>query len=598
MLARAPSSPSGWLTACSKTVATLQFQCGVDSALMAVTDPSPVAQEPSGFEVAVRARSWDWLLELRRRLKVDIQLVDDRQTPLLPFASGPAPSLSGLWEQREPVVVSAVTSAMQTRVPQAVTWHGLQIICLALTVERSTSGVLVLGRMLPHGQDSEASRAQLELVGSWLSTAVEAHLLSPPALHASGVNRIAPLAKLLTTAAESESDRELVRLFGEAVAVWHDIDVSGYIEMSDRTFARDVSLPGARRGERPATIPAIGLPDSTELSRLPQGHLDRFGLPVNNEAYVCQLRRGNGRAWLLVFTGAIDAYDLQRLAAYVALLDVALAFASAEVAAHSVSMITKHLADVENAPETRASLALEDLRLALGGASATLAVESSSGALLLRASTPSIASDEGAKASRLTVVCRSDRHYTTTVSIGRTEVIQFTPQDHGAASAAAEAMNAWAASFRVSAARRDRRSGAPGFHEVMERSAREAVEGGAPVTAVVLLIRDAVLSPGSTQRWVAGMRGQMRPSDLAGMLVEGEIGLLMHDTTAQHAKSIASRLRAVVDGLPGKDPIMIGVATRVPGLPMVEGIVREARADALSSRGTEMNVAVAQEVRR
>ena len=82
------------------------------------------------------------------------------------------------------------------------------------------------------------------------------------------------------------------------------------------------------------------------------------------------------------------------------------------------------------------------------------------------------------------------------------------------------------------------------------------------------------------------------------MLVEGEIGLLMHDTTAQHAKSIASRLRAVVDGLPGTDPIMIGVVTRVPGLPMVEGIVREARADALSSRGTEMNVAVAQEVRR
>ncbi len=274
-------------------------------------------------------------------------------------------------------------------------WHGLQIICLALAVERSTSGVLVLARMLPHGQDSESSRAQLELVGSWLSTAVEAHLLSPPALHASGVNRIAPLAKLLTTAAESESDRELVRLFGEAVAVWHDIEVSGYIEMSDRNFARDVSLPGARRGERPATIPAMGLPDSTELSRLPQGHLDRFGLPVNNDAYVCQLRRGNGRAWLLVFTGAIDPYDLQRLAAYVALLDVALALASAAAASHSVAVITRRLADVEDAPETRASVALEELRLALHGSSASLIVESSSGELLLRTSTPSIASDEG-----------------------------------------------------------------------------------------------------------------------------------------------------------------------------------------------------------
>jgi hypothetical protein len=603
MMASALASPADWLTACNETGAAPPIQYyGTDSALMAVTDhSSPVAQEPSGFEVAVRARSWDWLLELRRRLKVDIQLVDDRHTPLLPFAAaGPAPSLSGLWEQREPVVVSAVTSALQTRTPQAVAWHGLQIICMALTVERSTSGALVLGRMLPPGQDSEASRAQLELVGSWLSTAVEAHLLSPPALHASGVNRIAPLGKLLATAAESESDRELVRLFGEAVAVWHDIEVSGYIEMSDGNFARDVSLPGARKGDRPATIPAMGLPDSTDLARLPQGHVDRFGLPVNNEAYVCQLRRGNGRAWLLVFTGAIDAYDLQRLVAYVALLDVALAFASAEAAAQMASTLTRRLADVEDAPETRASLALDELRGVLGGSSATLTVESTNGGVVLRASSPVIAGPDTTKTSRLTVVNRSDRHYTTTVSVARAEGVQFTPRDHAAAAAATDVLNAWAASYRASTSRRDRRTGAPAFHEVMERSAREAVERGTPVTAVVLMIRDAVLSPGSTQRWVAGMRGQMRPSDLAGMLAEGEIGLLMHDTTAQHAKNIASRLRAVVDGLPGTEPVLIGVATRVPGLPLADGIVREARTDALSSSRTttDVNVAIAREVRR
>jgi hypothetical protein len=571
---------------------------------MAVTDhSSPVAQEPSGFEVAVRARSWDWLLELRRRLKVDIQLVDDRHTPLLPFAAaGPAPSLSALWEHREPVVISALSSALQTRVPQAVSWHGLQIICIALTVERSTSGVLVVGRMLPAGQDSEASRAQLELVGSWLSTAVEAHLLSPPALHASGVNRVAPLSKLLANAAESESDRELVRLFGEAIAVWHDIEVSGYIEMSDGSFVRDVSLPGARRGERPATIPAVGLPDSAELTRLPQGHLDRFGLPVNNDVYVSQLRRGNGRAWLLVFTGAIDPYDLQRLVAYVALLDVALAFASAETTAHVVSLMTKRLAEVEDALETRASLALEELRRILGGASAMITVESSSGTVLLRATSGAssgAAPGEGAKTSRLTVVNRSDRHYTTTVSISRTEHLQFTPRDHSAATAAVEVLNAWApAALRVTPSGRDRRSVSPGFQDVMERSTREAIERGSPVTAVVLLVRDAALSPGSTQRWVAGMRGQMRPSDLAGMLAEGEIGLLMHDTTTPHAKSIAARLRAIVDGPPGTDPILVGVATRVPESPVVEGIVREARADALGSRSGELNIAITREVRR
>lgn len=600
MMTTALTSPTQWLTACNERGTALQIQTEADSALMAVTDhSSPVAQEPSGFEVAVRARSWDWLLELRRRLKVDIQLVDDRHTPLLPFAvAGPAPSLSGLWEQRDAVVASAVTNTFQTRVPQAVAWHGLQIICMALASERGTSGVLVLARMLPAGQDSEASRAQLELVGSWLSTAVEAHLLSPPALHASGVNRIAPLAKLLATAAETESDRELVRLFGEAVAVWHDIEVSGYIEMSDGNFARDVSLPGARKGDRPATIPAVGLPETAELALLPQGHVDRFGLPVNNEAYVCQLRRGRGRAWLLVFTGAIDTYDLQRLVAYVALLDVALAVASAEAAAHITAMLTRRLADVEDTADMRASLALEELRGVLGGSSATLTIESSNGDLVLRAVSPAIGGSEIVKGSRLTVVNRSDRQYTTTVSISRSEGLQFSPRDYAVATAAAEVLNAWAASYRVSTSKRDRRTGAPAFHEVMERSAREAVERGAPVTAVVLLIRDAVLSPGSTQRWVAGMRGQMRPSDLAGMLAEGEIGLLMHDTTAQHAKNIASRLRAVVDGLPGPDPILIGVATRVPGLPLVEGIVREARTDALNSRSTDRTAAIAREARR
>ena len=578
----------------------MQIHRAANSVLMAVSDHTPpVAQEPSGFEIAVRARSWDWLLELRRRLKVDIQLVDERQTPLLPFAaSGPGPSLSGLWEQREPIIVSAVTSALQTRVPQTVPWHGLQIICIALTVEHSVSGVLVLGRLLPPGQDSDASRAQLELVGSWLSTAVEAHLLSPPALHASGVNRIAPLAKLLATAAATESDRELVRLFGEAIAVWHDIEVSGYIEMSDGNFTRDVSLPGARKGDRPATIPTMGLPDSAELARLPQGHVDRFGLPVNNEAYVCQSRRGSGRAWLLVFTGAIDVYDLQRLVAYVALLDVALSLASAEAASHVAATLTRRHADVEDAAETRASLALEELRGVLGASSATLTVEATSGGIVLRASSPVIGGQNSVKTTLLTVVNRSDRHYTTTVSISRSEGLQFTPRDHAVATAAAGVLTAWAASYRVSMSRRDRRTGAPGFHEVMERSAREAVERGTPVTAVVLLIRDAVLSPGSTQRWVAGMRGQMRPSDLAGMLAEGEIGLLMHDTTAQHAKNIASRLRAVVDGLPGTEPLLIGVATRVPGLPVSDSIIREARADALNSRGTDLSGAAAREVRR
>jgi len=562
---------------------------------MVVTDKtSHVAHEPSAFETAVRERSWDWLLELRRRLKVDLQLVDKRHVPLLPFtASGPAMTVSGLLEQSDTALRTAVATAVQTREPQIVALHGLQIVCLGLTMERSASGALLIARALPGAPDVESSRGQLQLVGSWLSTAIEAHLQSPPAFHASGINRLGPLARLLSQAAERESDRELVRLFGEAIAVWHDIEMSGYIEVDDETFVRDVTLPGTRTSDRPTTIPAAGLPDAGELTRLPQGHIDRFGLPVGDEVFVRRFRRRDGRSWLLVFTGEISTQDLQRLSAYVALLECALSLATAEASARVLATVSRRLTDLNGSLDVRAARALDDLRMEVGAASATLTIESAGGAPLLRASSPAAASQHAPSnsgASRLVMVTRSERHYTTTVSVARTENLQFTPRDHDVVNAAASMFVAWApVVLRAVASTQDRRAASRGFREVLERSAREALESGSPVTVVVLLIRDAVFLPGATQRWVADMRGQLRPLDLAGVLAEGEIGLLMHDTTANHAKTIADRLRAVVGSAPGSGPILVGVASRAPGNGLVNGLVREARTDALRAETPSTN---------
>jgi hypothetical protein len=561
---------------------------------MVVTDKtSHVAHEPSAFETAVRERSWDWLLELRRRLKVDLQLVDKRYVPLLPFtATGPVVSVSGLLEQSDSALRTAVATAVQSRQAQTVALHGLQIVCLGLTMERNASGALLIARALPAAPDVEPSRGQLQLVGSWLSTAIEAHLQSPPAFHASGITRLGPLARLLSQAAERESDRELVRLFGEAIAVWHDIEMSGYIEVDDDTFVRDVTLPGTRMSDRPITIPAAGLPDAGELTRLPQGHIDRFGLPVGDEVYVRRFRRRDGRSWLLVFTGEISAQDLQRLSAYVALLECALSLATAEASSRVLTAVARRLTDAEGSLEARAARALEDLRVEVGAAAATLTIESSSGGPILRANSPGASPHAGALsgASRLVMVTRSEQHYTTTVSVARTETLQFTPRDHDVVNAAASMFVAWApVVLRAIAGSRDRRAASRGFHEVIERSAREALDSGSPVAVVVLLIRDAVFLPGATQRWAADMRGQLRPLDLAGMLAEGEIGLLMYDTTANHAKTIAERLRTVVGSSPDSGPILVGVASRAPGNGHMDGLVREARADALRGEPSSTN---------
>ena len=546
---------------------------------------SLVAQEPSLFEVAVRDRSWDWLLELRRRLKVDLLLVDGRPSVLLPALGDQAARLSAMLEHGDAALLSAITTSLRERTSQALDLGGMQIICVPVITDRNACGALLVGRMSPPRQDPGASRAQLELVASWLTAAVDAHLLSPPAFPSSGLNRVAPLAQLLGQASERESDRELIRLFGEAIAVWHDIEVSGYVETTNGAFARDVTLPGTKKGERPAIIASVGLPDSTELTRLPQGHLDRFGLPVNSDVYVRRFKGAGRRAWLLVFTGEIGAYDLQRIGAYVALLDLALSLSTTSFTARLLTALSAQLTGPDATPETQAIRALEELRTTLGAAAATLTIESKSGTPIIRIACPDGASDAVADtgAFRLVLVKRSERHYTTTVSLGRHESLQFTPRDHAAASAAAAMFDVWAPAVAGGASvRRERRAAPRGFPEVLQHAAREALDRGTPVAVVVLLIREAASLPGSTQRWVAEIRAQMRASDLAGMLSEGEIGLLMHDTGAEQAKVIAERLRTVVGGEPGRESILVGVAGQNPGQGKVDSIVHDARADALA----------------
>ena len=56
----------------------------------------------------------------------------------------------------------------------------------------------------------------------------------------------------------------------------------------------------------------------------------------------------------------------------------------------------------------------------------------------------------------------------------------------------------------------------------------------------------------------------------------------MIDSSAEQAKSITERLRAVVAGDPGQESILVGVAARNPGQETVEGIVQDAREDALA----------------
>src|SRR5688572_22942596 len=152
---------------------------------MHAVDVSPMTDRFQ-FGAAVRSRSWDWLFALRKRLNVELQLVDDGHSPLLTASGGGVDALLS-----EEGLRAAVSTAIRTRTPQAavaddikedgIKENRVQTVIVPVTLDRVVSGALVVARRTPSDQSLESVRNQLELVGFWLTNAIEAHLQSSPA---------------------------------------------------------------------------------------------------------------------------------------------------------------------------------------------------------------------------------------------------------------------------------------------------------------------------------------------------------------------------------------------------------------------------------
>jgi GGDEF domain-containing protein len=120
---------------------------------------------------------------------------------------------------------------------------------------------------------------------------------------------------------------------------------------------------------------------------------------------------------------------------------------------------------------------------------------------------------------------------------------------------------------------------------VLEALAERALADGTPVTTIVLFPADTRFRPTSViQAWVADLRSQLRPRDLAGILQEGEIGLLLHDTNAEKAAAVLAR---IWDHLGKRNAgqsfaFTIGLASRGPHSGETGSLLEAARADAMA----------------
>jgi hypothetical protein len=377
-----------------------------------------------------------------------------------------------------------------------------------------------------------------------------------------------------------------VAAFAETLAIWHDLEVYGYVETARGEFVRDVSLAGAEPSTSPMVIPLTSLPEGVQVSRFSKPDVERLGF--SNAQDLVMTRLGdNAGAWLVVVCGAIASHELTRLGLYLALLDQSIARAIDASTAHVVTAMATHLLDDETPPEEQARHAVEKMREALGMSSAALTVTTVAGAPLVRVGAAPTAAEAGdpSDGRQLVILRRSPQQYTMAMAVGCSAGRRVTRQEHRVAHASADLLESWVRRIvRQSKDAGERRATSRSYDEVLERFARQALEGGVPVTAVVLSFSDAVFRPGITQTRIGRIREQVRAADLVGRLGDGEIGMLLHDTPGGEARAVAARLRRVLqtaDEAASPVPVSVGFASRDPGEPKAGALAPEAREDAL-----------------
>ena len=533
----------------------------------------------SQFGSAVRSRSWEWLFALRKRLNVDLQLVDDGQTSLLTVSGPSGASSDVLLPGGAPGIQLAVTTAIKTRVPQAAVVDRLQSVIVPVTFDGVVGGALVLARRTDDDKPIEKVRSELEYIGFWLTNAIEAHLQSPPAGQ-SDLDRLSALCQLLADASARGSDRDIVAAFVETLAVWHDLEGYGYVETPRDTYVREVTLPGADLARTPASISQALLPEFDDVSALAKSDMDRLGFSGAEDALLARVGEGPG-SWVIAVVGAIQSEELPRLSLYVSPLEQAVDRAKQSATAQMLAALATDLLEDSDSPEHVAARALGHVQAALNLTSGAFTIASRTGAPLVHAGASFTAAElaAGTEAGRIVIIRRDPQQYAMALVGVWDSNHRLTQQDHQLATAAADLLEAWARRLvRQSPRTGDRRVAQRSFDDVLERAARDAVQSGIPVTAVVIGFEDALVRPDAAQARVTRLREHLRGGDLVGRLSAGDVGVLLQDAAAAQAEAALARVRRLLehDGV-SLTHVVMGAASRHPGDPLTGTLADEAR---------------------
>jgi hypothetical protein len=549
-------------------------------------DSVNVSQDPSRFVMALRRHSWAWLFQLRRRLNVEVQIVDSRGHALLPDQAIPA-------VLHRPEVLAAVERAATSGQLELVNVPQMQTSCAALAFDGAGGGILVVARELAAAPDPQTdAQHELGLLTTWLRASIDVHLSAEPALSLEPYSRLAALRKALSAPEAAASEFGALRVFGQALAIWEDIEVHGYLQDRSGRLVKRVSPAGQNVTVIPDVLRADLIPRTRELARVPPQTIRQLEIHSTDDAHAVFVGGSDeGPSWFLLLAGATDPSGEDRLAVYV---DFLRQWLEAVLVARTLQLhhaIWRNLLADDGQIDRSAHAALEEISAAASADTAALVVTLPRGGTALAVGEPTafaegrpLASGNSVKLSR-----PLPNRGRIVLAVGRREGADFTPGERRLLESAIDTLIPWATGvLRRPEYQTERRVAARAFGESFDDVAAHATALGTGVSVLVIRLADTLFNPGLTHDVAAWVKSHLRALETAGTLTDGEVAALLYDTTLEQASAVVARLRRIADlGDVGEAlrSASIEVAYCPPGVPYQPAVLAVARERAAHRSG-------------
>jgi hypothetical protein len=391
--------------------------------------------------------------------------------------------------------------------------------------------------------------------------------------NAAELQQLSSFYRLLGQASASRSEREIMRVFVEALAVWQDAESWAYYADVTSRFVLDVTLPGSDRSRVPSTIDHARITVETSVPSRPEiDDLEAIKFPTTSALLMSRIRVRGSSDWLIFTENPGDPDSETRLGVYVQAVVQALSEVNAIHSSRLTWAMLEHLLPAAESLVHPAQGAIDELASSVDAA-AWFHVFASDGMPVLAAgdlmsvlSRPSPARTP----SLLVLPVEVAPPYQAAIGMRRSSERPLAGRDEQLLRMAASTMGTWLSAVvdRLPTERQRRTANRQrSFDQILKRRIDDAMVRGEQISIIVIALGPEHDKPEVAHECVGQIRRQLRPADMAGRLSSGQIGVVLQDTPPEDARFVVERLRRLLtaDGVIGSSRTTVALA-RLPGV--------------------------------